>query len=815
MKISSIASLLILVFAIFCGIAGAVKSAKAFVIKDIVVEGVVKFDPALIKSAIDIKIGDNVQKSDIDTAVKKLYSMNIFSNIEVQNNDGILLFKASENPVINEIFFEGNDELTTENILKELTIKPKSMFSKSVVKINADKLVDMYRSIGFLSAVVNPKTITRDNGQVDIVFEVVEGKKAYIKEILFVGNKNFSKTELLKEVRSKEYAWWKLMAQFDIYDENMIKYDTELLKKFYTANGFLDASIGAPSVKASIDKSNFYVVFNLTEGSEYKIGEVKITSDIPEVNVDDLYKELVIKNGYKYSGSLISLSIKKITDKLGEYGYAFIQVNPDMKPNKETSFVDITFQIKESRKAYINNINIIGNTRTLDTVIRREMEIKEQDAYNILSLQNSEQRLNRIGYFKSVKLLLSPEIGTTDKVNVNVQVEENSTGEMSASLGWSSLNGLILELGVRENNFRGKGQKVGITASWSDLQKRVMFNFTEPYFLDRDLSAGFDIAYTRYDYYEHYGYNVDSFRLGGQLGWSWTKKIYQSVGMALQADSYSQIHPELRGAIESGFVPTSKIYQSIAFADAKPDYINNSILEYSARLHNELSAGLSDDPYFKTGVELKSSYTLTDYNITFGVMANAGHIDPFDESLPRTYRYFLGGENLRGFATAGAGSRLSMAYTAGGNSMFHGNAQIGFPIGFAKEYNISGFLFYDVGWVSAPDDKNVIDMRNIKGTPLLWDDDNDPDTEKVPLLDGDNNPLYGYGTLGSFPVANKDFLLERYANGVIDESFRTSVGFGIFWHSPMGPIKLTWGYPLKYKDYDELERFRFSISTLF
>ncbi len=790
-----------MVLAICCLAGGTIKGANAFVIKDIVIEGMGKFDANLIKSATALTIGKNVSQSDIDAAVKKLYSMNIFSSIEVENKNGILVFKVKENPLINEIFFEGNNELSTENILKELTIKPKSMFSKSIIKMNAAKLLDMYRSIGFLSAQVNPKIISRDNGQIDVVFEVTEGKKAYIKEILFVGNKGFSKKELVEQIRAKEYAWWKFMAQFDIFDENMVKYDTELLKKFYTANGYLDAAIGAPSVSASIDKSDFYVTHTITEGLQYKIGEVKIASDIADINPDDLNEELTVKNGYKYNGALVSLSVKNITDKLGEYGYAFIQVEPDVKPNKETGFADITFRIKESRKAYINNINIVGNTRTLDTVIRREMEIKEQDAYNVLSLKNSETRLNRLRYFKTVKLGLSPVIDAPDKVNVNVQVEENSTGEMSASVGWSSLNGLILELGIKENNFRGKGQKVGITASWSDLQKRLMFSFTEPYFLDRDLSAGFDVAYTRYDYYEHYGYNVDSFRTSGRLGWSWTQKLHQSVGISLQGDSYSHIADGM--GIDAGFIPTSKIYQVLAWGDSRPDYLKNQIWEYSARLNNELSIGLSEHPYFKTDVELKTSYTFADYGITLGVMANAGYIEPFEESLSRTYRYFLGGENLRGFATAGAGSRLTaVPYTAGGNQIFYGNAQIGFPIGFAKEYNISGFVFYDVGWIAEPDDKYVIDWTRERVIPEHQKVENG-----VPVFDGDNNPvMIPEQTIPSMPYP-------RYNK--LDTTFRTSVGFGIFWHSPMGPIKLTWGYPLRYKDYDELERFRFSISTLF
>jgi len=744
------------------------QSAYAFVVKDVVVEGLKKFDPELIKSTIDIKVGQNISNSDLDGVVKKLYEMNIFSKIDVENRNGVLHFFVVENAVINEIFFEGNKELSKENILKELTIKPKSMYSKSSLKMNASKLIDMYRSIGYLSAKVNPKTIIRNSGKIDIVFEITEGKKAYVKEIKFVGNESFSKSDLIKAIRTKEYSWWKIFAQFDIFDENMIKYDVELLKKFYNQNAYLDFKIQPPVVRSSIDKSSFYIVFNFEEGQKYRIGQINISSDIKDINIESLYNELVIKNGYYCYGELINLSIKKLTDKLGELGYAFIQIDPDMKINKDNSTADVTFLIKQGKKVYVNNINIIGNVRTLDTVIRREMEIKEQDAYNVLSLKNSEYKLRRLQYFKDVKFKLNPDSNYRDKVNLDVEVEENSTGELFASLGWSSLNGLVVELGIKENNFRGKGQKVGITISRSDLQKRVMFSFTEPYFMDHDLSAGFDISYTRYDYNKDYGYNVDSFRLGGRLGWTWTQTLYQTVGISLQGDLYSDISPSLKDSVTAGFVPTSKIYQSLSWVDSSPDYFNNNVWEYSASLSNELSAGFSRDKFFKTDIEMKTNYTFLDNRITFGVMANMGHIESFDKSLSRVYRYFLGGENLRGFATAGAGSRLSRAYSAGGNSILFGNAQFSFPIGFSKEYNISGFLFYDFGWIAPPDDK---------GARYL------------------------------------NFTIRRYR--FVDESFRTSAGFGIFWHSPMGPIKLTWGYPIKYKSYDELERFRFSISTLF
>ncbi len=754
----------------------------AFIVKDIIINGIKKFDPELVRSSIDIKVGQNISDSDIDQVIKKLYSMNIFSTIDFRNKDGVLYFTVVENAVINEIFFEGNKELSKDNILKELTIKPKAMYSKSVLKINSAKIVDMYRSIGYLSVKVNPKTIIRDNGKIDIVFEISEGKKAYVKEIQFIGNDSFSKSDLVKAIRTKEYRWWKLLAQFDIFDENMIKYDVELLKKFYTQNGYLDFKIKPPSIRSSVDKSSFYVVFDFKEGNKYKIGNIRILSEISDINIESLYNELVVKSGYYCYGELIDLSVKKLTDRLGELGYAFIQIDPDLKQNPDNATADIVFKIKQGKKVYINNINIIGNTRTLDTVIRREMEIKEQDAYNVLSLKSSEYKLRRLQYFKDVKFKLNPDSVYSDKVNLDVNVEENSTGELFASLGWSSLNGMVIELGIKENNFRGKGQKVGVTISRSDLQKRVMFSFTEPYFMDRDLSAGFDISYTRYDYNKNYGYNVDGFRLSGRLGWTWTQTLYQTVGSSLQGDLYSDVSPALKDSVKSGFVPTSKIYQSLSWSDSTPDYFNNNVWEYSSVISNELSAGLSKDKYFKSDLELKTNYTFLDYRVTFGVMANIGHINSFDESLPRVYRYFLGGENLRGFATAGAGSRLNGAYTAGGNSIIYGNAQFGFPIGFSKEYNISGFLFYDFGWIAPPDDKNSKYLTTIR----------------VPH---------------GLTFINKTVLLKRYR--YIDNDVRTSAGFGIFWHSPMGPIKLTWGYPIRYKSYDELERFRFSISTLF
>lgn len=757
----------------------AINPAKAVILKEIQIKGTEKFDPEIIKSAIDLPIGKDIKDADIDSAVKKLYKLNMFSDISVENDNGKLTFNITENAIINKIAFEGNSELATEDILKELTIKPKSMYSKSLVRMNASKLMDMYKTLGFLSVIVEPKVIKLENGQVNVVFEITEGKKAFIRDIRFNGNKEFDSSELIEIIMSKEYAWWKIFQQFDSYDENRIKYDTELLKKFYTAKGFLDVVIESPAVISSIDKTSFYILFNIKEGQRYKISSIDLKSEMPEIETEQLKKEILIKPNNWYDVQMINISMKNITDKLGESGYAFIQVIPDLKTNKEKGTVDLTFIIKESRKMYINKISISGNTRTFDTVIRREMSMKEQDTYNTLTLKESEQKLNYLGYFESVKFNLNPDLQNPDKINLEVEVAEKSTGEISASIGYSSLNGLILELGVKENNFRGKGQQVAISGSIADLQKRVLLSFTEPYFLNRDLSAGIDLFYNRYDYSRYYGYDIDGFGASTRFGWRYTNKLYHSAGLTLRSDLYSNIDPSLKETMQVGWMPQSKIYHTLSYRDSIADFIKNRKFDYSLRLSNELSAGLSRVPYFKTDGEIKLAYTFADSRISIGGSINGGHIDPFETYLDRSYRYFLGGENLRGFAIAGAGSRINSGYTAGGNSIAYGTLQVSFPIGVPKEYKVLGFLFYDFGWISPPDDKDALHAQEV----------NKPD--------GSKDIIY----------------TKRYR--YIDNTIRSSIGLGIYWESPMGPLQLTWGYPLTYEKYDEKEVFRFTIRTLF
>ena len=740
-------------------------SSDALVSK-IEIQGLERIHPDMIYNIINIKSGDSVNNKKLNSALTSLYNTGYFNDVKLNVLDnGNLIIKVSENPIIGAVAFEGNSAIKVEDLQKDIKTRTRGIFNAAQIKQDIETIKTLYKRLGNFKATVDAKTIKRKDNQYDIVFEITEGDKAYIKNIEIKGVESFSISELKDIIMSKEYSWWKLLEMFDTYDEDRILYDTELLRNHYTSNGFLDFKVLSHNAKMDLSENNFYVVFNIEEGKRYKIGDVKISSDIPDLETSKLEDLILLKKDNWYNETVAQKSIHNISKEMGKDGFAFIDINIEKNPNPETGIVDIVFSIKNSRKAFINKIEVKNNTRTYEKVIRRNLDFDEQDIFNISKLKSSEQKLMSTGFFENISIQPKQILGTPDKINIDVNVAEKSTGELSLGAGWSSLNKGFFEFGIRESNFMGKGQTLGFTSTFSGTQNNFSLSFIEPYLFDRDLMGGIDAYYNQYKYASTYGYDIDSVGLAFKLGWNYNDNLSHRFRISGKNEKMTNISEGLSDELLEGVGDYNifKIGQTITYKDQITDFVNDTKNGYVFSLSNEY-AGFGGDKYFvKNDFSAKQTFSFWDNMWQFGISFNAGKIHSLNDTvLSRSDRYLLGGDNLRGFEYGGIGARSArnLNYAYGGNWAVNGTFQLNFPIGIPKKYKVSGYIFYDWGKLGKP-------------------------------------------------------VLDDYSNILYSGKVRTSAGYGIAWNSPIGAINLSWAKPLSYENYDERQRFRFSIGTGF
>ncbi len=739
--------------------------AFAVVINNVEVDGVKRIDKEVIISELDIKKGTDVSDSKINEMIKKLYGLDLFENIQMNIVGNTLRVKVTENPTINLIEFNGNKDLDNDTLLSEINLKPRSVYSEYVVNDAINRMIELYKRSGFYRVEIKPDIQKKDQNRVNIVFNIKENKKTYIEEIDFEGNTYFSDNALKYVLMSKEDRWWRFFSSVTTYDPDRILYDQELLTQFYLNNGFVDFRIKEVVSNLTYDKSGYFMKIYITEGKRYRIGKLDIDNSIKEIKTKDLYRYLEVKEGEYYDASQVDLSIRKMQDKIADSGYAFIRIVPVPTQHKEKNTIDITFKVMPTKKMYINRSDIVGNVRTMDYVIEREFKTKEGDAFNLSELKRTEQKLMGTGYFKSAKVVTKGVDGDPDKLNLLTEIEEQSTGEVNFGFGWSSYNGGFVEAGIKEKNFMGRGQTLGLTGQYSNKQSRAVISFTEPYFMDYDLSAGADIDYSYFRYKDDYGYDMTRFGVGFRFAWNYFDNVRHFVRVSQRIDDITNIvgTPPQYAQKEEGASTIRLIDQTISIASIKTDYVNLTKRGYYMSFGLNY-AGLNGDEHF-IQPEFKAFFyrNFWENEWQLGLSFNAGYIQPIkDEYIKKSYRYNLGGETLRGFHVAGIGARdkIYRNYSLGAYSEMYGTVQLNFPLGLPKEYKISGFVFYDYGKLGKP-------------------------------ADLDYNTMY------------------------YDDTWRTSVGFGIKWYTPMGEINVSWAKPLQYEPYDRLERFLLSFGAQF
>ena len=731
--------------------------AASSYVSDIKVTGLERVEPETVISYIDIKAGNTVSDDKLNEALKNLYTTGLFEDVSINvKDDGTMLINVAENPVVSQILFDGNDDIDDAMLESELRLAPRSTYSRAKVQEDVRRILEVYRRSGRYATVVNPEIIRRDQNRVDLIFNINEGPLAVIDKINFIGNEHYSSSELQEVIMSKESRWYRIFSSSENYDAEKTNYDKELLRRFYLKRGYADFRVVSAVAELSPNKKSFTVTFVVDEGERYKIRDVNIISDISDVNADDFNDFIEIEKGDKYNSNDIDNTVTVLTDELGKKGYAFVEVTPDINKDTSTGEADITFHIKEGARFFVDRINIKGNTRTHDKVIRRELRIEEGDAFNASKIKDSRRNVENLDYFEKVEINTTPKDG--NRADLDIDVKEKSTGYFNVGIGFSTVNGALVRTGITENNFRGVGQRLGFDVAVSQKSQDFDLSFTEPYFLGRRLRAGIDLFHSRQDYQDESSY--DSQVSGGRLrtGWNYTDNLSQQLRYTLKqeeitdvGESASKYIKDEKGKYTNSSIGTTLVYDKRDSAMFTKD-------GYFISLGSDVAGAGGDEKYVKFDGKAYWYHTMADY-YTLKLFANAGMIEAYgDETVRLANRYNLGGYTMRGFEVAGIGARDKYTNDAlGGNWMVYSGAEFGFPIGL-DELGISAHVFTDVGMLGKPD--------NI-------------DLEKVYYSD----------------------------------SPRVSVGFGFQWLSPMGQIDVDFGFPIVKEEYDETEVFRLNFGT--
>ncbi|HWK47877.1 MAG TPA: outer membrane protein assembly factor BamA [Stellaceae bacterium] len=728
-------------------------------VQEVRVEGTERIEPETVRSYLVLQAGDTFENAKIDQSLKALFATGLFADVTLRRDGNALIVRVVENPIINRVAFEGNSKYDDKALTDEVQLKPRTVYTRTRVQADVKRILDLYRRGGRFAATVEPKVVQLPQNRVDLIFEIDEGSTTGIRSINFVGNQNFDTSELLPILSTKESRWYRFFSTDDTYDPDRLTYDRELLRKFYLQHGYADFRVVSAVAELTPAKDGFIVTFTIDEGERYKFGKIDLDVKLKALTNDELRPLLLDQPGDWYNADDVEKTIAGLTDAVGTKGYAFIDIQPQINRSREAHTIDITYVISEASRVYVERIDINGNVRTLDKVIRREFLLAEGDAFNTSKLRRSQQRIKDLGFFKKAEVTNTPG-SAPDRTVVNVNVEEQSTGELSIGAGYSTSDGVLGNFGIRERNLLGRGQDLRLNGTLSQRSSQIDLSFTEPYFLDHRVAAGFDLFATNRNNQKLDTYS--QFSVGGvlRLGYQITDNLRQTLRYTLRNDTITNISTTASPYIqaEKGGRTTSAVGQTLLYdrRDNRQDPTEGYFISFDTSV-----AGLAGNTDYVKGVVQGATYYSIVPEWVITVSGEGGYVQGTNgQPVHLSDRFFIGGDNLRGFSTGGVGPHdVNTSDSLGGNKYYLGSTTLDFPLGLPKEFGVTGRVFTD------------------------------------------------FGSL---------FSLDQHGPGIADSAaLRVSTGFGISWKSPLGPIKLDLGIPIKKQPSDSTEIFRVGFGTRF
>ena len=734
------------------------------VINAIRIDGNQRIEAETVKSYLFISVGDPFDPGLINKSLKSLFSTGLFGDVNMVREGNTLVIQITENPIINRIAFEGNERIKDEALSNEVELRPRVVFTRTKVQNDVARIVEIYRRSGRFAATVEAKIIQLQQNRVDLVFEIDEGPETEIKRINFIGNRRFSDGDLRDVILTKESTLLNFFSSDDTYDPDRLTFDRDLLRTFYLSEGYADFRVVSAAAELTRDRTGFFITFSVDEGQRYKFGTIGIDSKLRDLSTEELFDNVETIENEWYDASQIEDTIQALTDAVGNLGFAFVDIRPRTERNRENLVIGLVYEIAEGPRVFVERININGNVRTLDEVVRREFRLVEGDAFNAAKYRRSRQRIQNLGFFETVDV--TQKIGSEpDKTIIDVEVTETSTGQLTFGAGVSSVDGPLANVSINERNLLGRGQNLRLSFLVSGRRQQIDLGFTEPYFLGREISAGFDVFTRDTDLTDQDNFDEDS--TGGvvRMGYSLTENIRHSLRYRAQRSVLNNIDADVSNFIkaESGARVTSAIGHTLSY-DIRNSFFNPTE-GYVVRIEQDVAGLGGDAKYFRNRLSGEYHYPITDF-FTGSLTGSVGNVvGLFGEDVRIDERFFIGGQSFRGFATAGIGPRDIFEGTddpLGGNTFVISTAEIGFPIGLVTAVDLRGRFFTDIGTLTSVD-------------------------------------------------VNRDLV----GNLVDGSELRASIGFGFSYGSPFGPILIDFGFPILKEDFDETESIRFSFGARF
>ena len=785
----------------------------------IVVEGNRRVEADTIRSYFRLAPGERLDAGKIDAAYKALYRTGLFQDVRINQAGGRLVVTVVENPVINRVAFEGNKKAKDEQISAEIQSKPRGTFSRPMVQSDVSRIVEIYQRSGRYDVRVEPKIIELPNNRVDLIFEIDEGAKTGVKKIVFVGNRAYSDGRLKDIIRTGETSLLSFLKSNDIYDPDRLEVDRDLLRRFYLKHGFADVRIVSAVGEYDTSRNGFVVTFTIDEGDRYRFGTIDVQSRISVIDANSVRNRVRSVSGDIYNAEAVEKTVEEVTIEIAKRGYPFAVVRPRGDRNYETKIISVTYTIEDGPRVYVERINVRGNTRTRDYVIRREIDFAEGDAYNRALIERAERRLKNLQYFKTVKITNEPG-SSPDRVVVNVDVEEQSTGQFSVAGGYSTTDGFIGEISVQERNLLGRGHVARAAVTYGSRSRGLELGFVEPYLFGYRLALGLDAFHKETTSAQYVSYTTKTtggaVRFGIPLAENLSSQVRysgyrQEINLPDQLRNCNNINPDfittfptpavfasgafvnttggtqndcyfdgeaslaVRKELAQGAVFVSTVGYNITFSSL--DQIKNPTKGIFAELKQDFAGVGGDVNFIKTTGDFRYYHEVLP-DIVSLTRLQAGHATGWGGKDLRMLDHFQGGPSLiRGFSPAGFGPRDLTVGTnqdaLGGSMYWAATAELQTPLYFLpKDFGMRFAAFVDAG--------QLWDYRG----PTAWLPP-EPGATGETLVVGDSNKL------------------------------RSSAGVGIVWDSPFGPLRFDIAYPITKESYDKTQIFRFGGGTRF
>ena len=840
-------------------------------IGSITVVGTQRLEPDTVRSYIRLRVGQSWSQVAADQALKDLYATELFADVSIRNNAGAVVIEVRENPVVNRIILEGNKRLKNDKIEPEIKLAPRQIYSRSKVRADVARIVELYKRQGRFAATIEPKLVQLDQNRVDIVFEITEGPKSKVQQINIIGNDKFSDGQLRGEMVTKQARFTRFFSSSTSYDPDRLAFDQQKLRQFYLTQGYADFRVVSAVAELTPDKQDFIITYVVEEGERYKFGDVKVESQIRDFDSERLTTTLRMKKGDWYDAKQVEDTVESLSETAGLFGYAFADVSPDFNRDKESLTMSITFQVAESPRVFVERIDINGNTLTQDKVVRREFRLNEGDAFNSIQVKRTAERIKSLGYFQEDLEVEQSQGSAPDRIILTTNVEEKATGELSLSAGFSSIENFIFQGSIKQRNFRGLGQELRTNISYSSYSKSAEIGFTEPYLFDRSIAVSGDI----------FRRDLNSFNLGinNQRNTTYEQKttgLQLRVGVPVNEFIYFQARYGLsQDDITLSRDPNNGYFLDID-ADGDLDCIAGRFLcdALGNRLTSSLgytllyddrdnrirptrgqSAGISQDfaglggsvKYIKTRINA-DKYWKPFGSFVLGLSIEGGYIHPLEnrgsaalgiDDIRLTDRFYLGEPQMRGFDIRGVGPRvvtfsdidLTNALnpivnrsfnrkdnsffddSIGGRAYYLARAELQIPLGSgAKELGLRPSVFVDVGSVfnvTRPLLTTLADFRDVDGRVK-----NRCTTPAGTVFATEASA--GSGRFDACPTGTTRNLTP-YQEEFFGDTWkpRVSVGFGVNWNSPFGPFRIDIARALLKEPGDDTKLFTFNVGTQF